>query len=781
VGFLSIAFLAALPLAAAPILLHLFDRRRNVVIDWGAMQFLMEAATRKTSARKLKQWLLLLLRVLAVAALVLALARPQLPGSWFGSTDRGETIFILDNSMSMMRTVNDQPLFDTAVTQAIEELSSVKAGDSVRILAASPYPVWVTTGSLRIDTESQKLVEDQLQELRPTNGTSDLLSALFTAVQAEVQPTHKRRHIVLLTDGQAADWSTSDDSGWERFRDVLKTAPVPTRLDVVEVGQASKQAGNLAVNSIRSSRTVVGVGQPFTLTAQIQNYGRNPSSACEAVWSIGQEQQHESQVPDLEASAVHDVVWKHSFSRTGVYALSCQVDASDELAPDNQATVVVEVVEQVPVLLVESARDLAEMQQDSFFVQAALGWVDGEPLGEREVHVPEQVHPDQLDRMDLSSQRAVVIPNLTELSPAAMNQLHEFVDNGGGLWIALGPRTDVETFNQYLFADGNGLSPLAIDRIVAEEPAEPNPDEPARRTTIDPFMQNHPATAELSDNEQLDIADVSVSRRFRFVAPPEGEDVSVLLSLTNGEPLAVEKYLGRGRIIVQAIPLRLQWSELARSQAFVVMVHDWLAYLTQPRATRHNLSPGDPITVHLADTEARDATLKTPHGDEIELTADPAGDGVVFRSSRTILPGDYSLEFGLSGDRIPFQVQRDPQESDLAPLTTADNELLAELTGLSTSSSTTALSGTNQNEPLWPTLLMILVGLIAAELLLSGMISRERFGTSSIAETSENPAASAMDLPTAFSSQPSFTQQTTFTTTTSASDQHSHETVGTNS
>ena len=47
------------------------------------------------------------------------------------------------------------------------------------------------------------------------------------------------------------------------------------------------------------------------------------------------------------------------------------------------------------------------------------------------------------------------------------------------------------------------------------------------------------------------------------------------------------------------------------------------------RATRHNLSPGDPISVHLAGTETRDAILRTPHGDEIELTGDVAGDGVL--------------------------------------------------------------------------------------------------------------------------------------------------------
>ena len=129
-GFLSITFLVALPLAMAPILLHLFDRRRNVTIEWGAMEFLLDAATRRTSARKLKQWLLLALRVLAIAALVLALARPKLPGHWFGNNDRGETVFVIDNSMSTLRESDDSTLFAKLIERATTELNSTASGFS---------------------------------------------------------------------------------------------------------------------------------------------------------------------------------------------------------------------------------------------------------------------------------------------------------------------------------------------------------------------------------------------------------------------------------------------------------------------------------------------------------------------------------------------------------------------------------------------------------------------------------------------------------------------------
>jgi hypothetical protein len=746
VSFLSIAFLIALPLAAAPVLLHLFDRRRQVVIQWGAMQFLAEAASRKTSARKLKQWLLLLLRTLAVAALVLALARPMLPGSWLGGADRTETIVVVDNSMSMMRKAGESSLFEQAIARAIEETRELPLGDSVRVLLASPYPVWATTGSLRVDGGSQSFLEEQLRTLRPTEGRSDLLAALFTAAQTEVQPMQTERRIVLLTDGQRSDWSIDDEAGWRRFQEVVHAAPTPTHLEIVELDSAEKDVGNVAVSSFRSSRTVVGVNQPFRLTARVHNYGQTPALSCTAAWTIAHEEVHESQVPELQPGAEHDVVCRHSVSKPGVYAVKCRLDADDQLVPDNLATVVVEVIEKAPVLVVESGADLADIQQDSFFLQAALGWIDGDLPAEKAIYAPTLIEPAELAQADLKRYRIVVIPNYTGLEKDMVNQLQQFVFDGGGLWIALGPRTDPAAFNQQLFADGAGLAPLAIEGIVDESAMQSEAN--AGKTTIDPFLPEHPATAELANHEQLDLEEVAVAQHFRFHSPARGEDASVLLSLNNGEPLAIEKHHGRGRVIVQSIPMRMGWSELVRSQAFVVMVHDWLDYLAQPTATRHNLKPGEPIALPVNNPQSSQVTLHTPHGDEIELTADPAGDGVVFRTSRTILPGDYWLDLGLSGDSIPFHVSRDPQESQLTPLTEEDQELLAQATGPSEIAATSQV-GASRSDPLWPLLLMILIGLIAAELLLSGLIARERFGADPISETIEHWATSSATASTA--------------------------------
>ena len=70
-SFLGPVFLWALPLIAIPIAIHLLHRRQKDLIRWGAMQFLMEAQSRRRKFRRLEDLFLMLLRAGAVLAIIL--------------------------------------------------------------------------------------------------------------------------------------------------------------------------------------------------------------------------------------------------------------------------------------------------------------------------------------------------------------------------------------------------------------------------------------------------------------------------------------------------------------------------------------------------------------------------------------------------------------------------------------------------------------------------------------------------------------------------------------
>ena len=251
---------------------------------------------------------------------------------------------------------------------------------------------------------------------------------------------------------------------------------------------------------------------------------------------------------------------------------------------------------------------------------------------------------------------------------------------------------------------------------------------------IHPPSDDHFTTAQLADTNRLDIDTVRIKVRHRFEPQAPGQELSVLLETGDGEPLVVENYLGRGRIIFQALPFDVGWSNLPITKSFVVMVQDWLDYLTRPAATQFNRPAGGRIEwTPPPSTAAGTVTIKLPNGAEKPLAGREAGDAAVYRYSQTHVPGRYEVCFGdvaNESNSIPFQVARDVKESDLKLLTDEQQETLTKSAGIHFSQQfiniTLAATGGHRDKPIWNTLLAALFVLLVVELLLATWAARRR-------------------------------------------------------
>ncbi|MFO0426373.1 MAG: vWA domain-containing protein, partial [Planctomyces sp.] len=102
-------FFAAAGLAAAaiPIWLHFLKRTPSRVIPFSAVQFLEPTRPRQVRRSGIEHWPLMLLRILAVAMIALAFARPyqnvQIPRTVHSAVGE-KVILVLDRSASMSRT-----------------------------------------------------------------------------------------------------------------------------------------------------------------------------------------------------------------------------------------------------------------------------------------------------------------------------------------------------------------------------------------------------------------------------------------------------------------------------------------------------------------------------------------------------------------------------------------------------------------------------------------------------------------------------------------------------
>jgi hypothetical protein len=732
VSFLSGAFLLALPLIAVPIAIHLYRGRQRDVILWGAMQFLASAVTKGRRIERLEEMLLMLLRLGAVAALVFALARPMVRSSWLGDETDKQVILILDNSLSMSRETDGESADGRMKERATELIESLAPSDGVQILLAAGSE-WAMADDVSANASGRERLAGIVADVEPTQGTADLLSCLQSAVHLESADELAARRIVVFTDSQADNWHPEAASSWQQLGAARADAKVPTTIEVVDCGLEAESNENLAVTRIESERPLVRPGEPLAFAAEVRNLGDEPSAATRVEWLVDGKAVEESRVGELRPDGNARVRATLRFDEPGICAVTCRIDDVDQVPLDQENSVVVEVADELPVLFVESGGNSSGSVTAGELFAAALGYKAGEAQAWHAVYRPEVIPAAALATHPLSGYRAIVINDVSTLSAETLEQLDEFVRAGGGLWLAAGEASDPVVFRRDWYSDGGGLAPVALEALEVV----PKADDAA--ATIHPPSRDHPATVQLANTTQLDIDEARLRQYWTLAERgADQEAVSALLESGSGRPLVVENFVGEGRVLVQTFPLGLEWSNLPLLKAYVVAVHDWLAFLTAPTTSRYNLEPGSLIVANSpAEAKGLSAELVTPRGRAIPLSAADAELAPVYRYSQTTLPGTYRVRFK-DGDTtvadVPYQVEREAAESDLKMLGPDQRAKLAASFGVRfdetaepMATATTAVAAPRR-EPVWGVLLAALVVMLVAELFLANLISRQRQG-----------------------------------------------------
>ncbi|MCA9213166.1 MAG: hypothetical protein KDB27_08885, partial [Planctomycetales bacterium] len=476
--------------------------------------------------------------------------------------------------------------------------------------------------------------------------------------------------------------------------------------------------------------TLTGSGDPVTFTVELKNVGKTASQSTTLKWFVDGNRISDSSIPSLEAGESVHRTWSHSFNDEGVFSVECSFDNDDQLSLDNESSMVVEVVNKIPFLVVDEPTSGDSDFAAARLFTATLGYENDKPMGDwQSVFEPHVIGYDELSDIAMAKYRAAVIADAPQIPTDVVDRLRSFVERGGGLWIALGKRTDRDAFNASWFDEGDGLSPLKLAKPVGHGRVTD------AEFDIHPPSGDHVVTKNIADTKRLDIDEVKISRHHSFVLGKGDTDVSVLLETGVGAPLVIENYVGDGRVVIQAMPLDLQWSNMPLTNAYVVMVHDFLAYLTQPAATRFNLQPGGEISFatseELADAKS---TIETPTGDAIDITPDDRGDAALCRFAGTYLPGDYRLKF-VHGDEVlsefPFHVSRENEESDLRRLSSGQQSWLADNGGIEFAKTADVSSvETDQlpsSRPVWWLLLVTLLIVMVCELALATQSARRRY------------------------------------------------------
>lgn len=237
-SFLQPILLAALPLIALPILIHLINQRRFQTIRWGAMMFLLAANRMSRGYAKLRQWLILLFRTLAIAGLIVGVARPLASG-WLGLTAGGRpdtTIILLDRSPSMRQQGEGQ--IGTKLDTGRQQLAR-----SLNMLGSAKWVLIESTTNLPREIESPDALLN-LPATEPASASADL-PAMLQAARDYIQANKSgRTEVWMCSDIRANDWN-AESGRWTTLRDAFLELTQGVRFHLLAYPQAA--VGNSAV------------------------------------------------------------------------------------------------------------------------------------------------------------------------------------------------------------------------------------------------------------------------------------------------------------------------------------------------------------------------------------------------------------------------------------------------------------------------------------------------------------------------------------------------------
>jgi hypothetical protein len=224
VGFLAPLWLLAGAAAAVPLLITLMRRRAGARIEFPAVRYLVRAEREHSRDLRLRNLLLMILRVAAVLLITLAAAHPIIRMAGAGHAPTALAI-VLDNSLSTSAVAGGRPVLQQLQSRAREIIKRGSASDRL----------WLVTADGVVHGGTRSAVLDAAAHVEPFGGAGDLRAATSRAALLARAAALPAKEIAVLTDGQASSWGEPLALGDIALHAFMPAAPAPANHAVVAV------------------------------------------------------------------------------------------------------------------------------------------------------------------------------------------------------------------------------------------------------------------------------------------------------------------------------------------------------------------------------------------------------------------------------------------------------------------------------------------------------------------------------------------------------------------
>lgn len=612
-----------------PILVHLVRRETSRQVLFSSLMFIRRAPKASLRRQRLRNPLLLLLRLAALLLLVLAFARPLLtdPDAMGLSASGGRSlVLLLDDSFSMR--FGDR--FERAQAQARSILQDTNPGDRVQAVLYSD-----STRLLNRPEANPGAVLKLIDAVEPGFSGTDYGPALRLADQLLAGVADRSREIHWISDFQESGWKPGSQG-----------VSIDERIDLHSYPVASTPGTNVSIGQVtiqpedRSSSRV-------TITAEIRSQSLRQAPDLVLALEIN-EQPAGSRTVRLGIDDRSVVRFESVAVPRGESFARLHLQFEDALPEDNVAYSSLSPPRRLKTLLLGSRR------RDHYYLSRALT-ASPDSLFDLEVAEPGRIPP-----AELSSYAAVILNNCGPLPAETASALIRFVESGGGMLLVSGPRTHADSL-------GNLQEILPATLLKRYRAAGQGGDQRIGR-----LQKRHPIFNHFED-VHFSYLMATPYNDFHLVEPMAGSQV--LADLQNGSPLLLERGAGKGRVLLFTSSLDRHWNQLPLKSVFLPFCQEMVKYAARFHPSRQAYRVGERVALESLNPEWSKAlanlsssnrsfahawTVVAPSGREIPLDdllgEDPS-------SLKLTEPGFY--RFRIQETEHLLAANLDPRESNL--------------------------------------------------------------------------------------------------------------------
>ncbi len=624
--FLYPSFLWALLALAIPIIIHLFYFRRFKKVYFTNVKFLKEVKEETSARRKVRNLLVLLSRLLAIAMLVFAFAQPFIPqDTEVQKGDKSVSIFI-DNSFSMNALSEDVPLIEKAKQRAREVVNAYSVEDRFQIMTND------------FEGRHQRLVskEDALaliDEVQTTPSVKEISKTLTRQLQALNTGKLENKTAYVISDFQ------KNITDFQNFSD--------TTMEVNLIPLQSVQEKNISIDTAYFDSPVQMLNQTNTLVIKVRNH------SDEVAENVRLSLRHEGQTKPVGTlsiparSSKTDTI-NITILRTGWHEAELTI-TDYPVQFDDTYYFSFKVAEEINTLVINET--------------AGNKYLDAAFKGISYFKVTNQ-QSRSLDYAKFPTYQLVVLNGLTNISSGLASELKQYVSNGGNLLVFPGVNANISSYKTF-------LNEFPANELVTLERAERSvSDVNTEEFIFKDVFENRSA------NLKLPVTKVNYK-----VTNFGGRGEERLLSYRDGSAFLSKYRNGQGNLYLCTAPLDEDQSNLVRNaEIFVPMLYKMAISTAKDTRIAYTIGKDEVIESNNAFTGTGEMKYKLKGKAEEFIPVQRAiGSKVVLGINNQISQaGFYNLYLNPTEKLDEFAFNFDRKESNLDYYNSTD---LAEIAG----------------------------------------------------------------------------------------------------